>query len=271
MGLILVWSIMLLGLFLKDNVTFSHRFPFSRVSSIYLKCCVKGDKLLFCFILSPSLVFAWVIEPACLRLNQAGATEHRRTYITLPSLPPLPPALNQGPPILRPSLSDSAPHSLSPPSFSLTESPTALSAESSAADAFSPTCPYLQKKARGRNIPSLFLWIFASPLQDTIPSPLFGSVLVAPWFSLWNINDYNSFSWATSCPAAFCQKVSQSQALQEWSLVGWMDCLTFDSGLVLEETSHHRLLEICQVGCNWNWDHTWRIRAGVREFSYLFL
>lgn len=58
------------------------------------------------------------------------------------------------------SLSLSVPHSLSlsPPSFSLTVSPVALRTESSTADAFSPTCPYLQKKAR-RGTLSLWIWL----------------------------------------------------------------------------------------------------------------
>lgn len=64
------------------------------------------------------------------------------------------------------SLPDSVPHSLSSLSFSLTLSPIALATESSTADAFSPTCPYLQKKARRETFSlsfSFLLWIWLSP------------------------------------------------------------------------------------------------------------
>lgn len=162
-------------------------------------------------------VLAVSLHLCFLQLNPAGATEHRRTYITLPSPPSV---LNHGPPIpslclalaLCLALFGSVPHSLSPPSFSLTVSPVTLTKESSLADAFSPTCPYLQKKARGgKKKKNSFLWIW--PLyHSSLQFPLCGGALVALWFSSWNTNDYSSFLFATSCPApfllaAFCQKI----------------------------------------------------------------
>lgn len=162
-------------------------------------------------------VLAVSLHLCFLQLNQAGATEHRRTYITLPSPPSV---LNHGPPI--PSLClalalclavfGSVPHSLSPPSFSLTVSPVTLTIESSLADAFSPTCPYLQKKARGGKKKKFLSLDLTSLPQLSLQFPLCGGALVALWFSSWNTNDYSSFLFATSCPApfllaAFCRKI----------------------------------------------------------------
>lgn len=104
-------------------------------------------------------VVAVTLHCLALQLNQAGAIEHRITYITL--LSPSRSVSGTSHSLSR-SLTPLHTHSLSPPSFSLTVSPIALRTESSTADAFSPTCPYLQKKARRETFPpctSFLLWI----------------------------------------------------------------------------------------------------------------
>lgn len=62
-----------------------------------------------------------------------------------------------------------------------------LSTESSTADAFSPTCPYLQKKARREHFLSVSLVSPGFDFPTTQYSRLvllFGTVLVALWFFL---------------------------------------------------------------------------------------
>ena len=117
---------------------------------------------------------------------------------------PLPPALNQGPPIL--SLPLCTTLTLSPPSFSLAVSPVALRTESSTADAFSPTCPYLQKKAR-RGTYSLWIWL---------PPPQCLLWLALCW---WCWFPYGM----TTAPAALHHLSFLTRAPWECSLVGWMD------------------------------------------------
>lgn len=198
----------------SDYITLAHpHFHFTPAFSFFFgwSCFLIGTSLLFLFTSVSTSPLFWLrhftVSPCNWnRLERQSTAEH-----ISPS--PLPPALNQGPPILTLTLSASVPHSLSPPSFSLTVSPIALSTESSTADAFSPTCLYLQKKARREHFTSVPLFSPGFPHHSTLLLPLFGTALVALWFSLWNTNDYSSSLFATSCPApfllaAFYQKIA---------------------------------------------------------------
>lgn len=159
---------------------------------------------------------------------------------------PLPPALNQGPPILSLPLCTTLPLSLSTQFLLDGESCSAAYREQHCWRIFS-YLPVPAEKGEEGNIFSLDL---TSPPQCLL-------CLALCW---WCWFPYGM----TTAPAALHHLSFLTRAPWECSLVGWMDFSTLYLGLVLEETHHHQLWESCQVGCYWGWDqgreaYTWRI------------
>lgn len=180
-----------------------------------------------------------------------------------PPLSPPPSVLNHGPPILSLCLAlalclalfGSVPHSLSPPSFSLTVSPVRLTIESSLADAFSPTCPYLQKKARGgkkkKNNSVLWIW----PLyHSSLFSFLFAAVHWLPSGFPHGIRMTTAAFFLPPaalhhfCLQLFARRYNSCVQYEDVALLeGWVDLTTFNQSHVSGEKDQRQLRE-CASG-----------------------
>lgn len=119
------------------------------------------------------IVFTFCIFISCFALLLLSTTATESNWsdgalqnIYHPPPPPSLPALNEGPPILCLTLSDSLPHSLSPPSFSLTASPRTLTASSNKSWRIFTYLPVAAEgpRRRGEKInssPSFKSWLFS--------------------------------------------------------------------------------------------------------------